>query len=298
MSLKKLLSEISKKLNIDLIGVVTPEILEEDMKTLYEREKNFLSTDFEDKNLENRINPKLHMENVKSIIVIGMSYNYFDLEEIGDYRISNHARGYDYHQIVRHKLEKLKDSLSEYFEFEYKIQVDTGSLLERAYGHLAGLGYYGKNSCLINEKYGSYFSLGLLLSTIPFNFVETVLESECGNCKICINSCPSGAILGDYTINSKICHSYVTQNKETKEELKNIKYAYGCDICQRVCPKNLEAKKVPYTYDVPIIQNFNIQEIREISNNKFKKKYKDYSFSWINRKTILRNLEILNRDRD
>lgn len=289
-----MLEDLSKKLNIDLVGITDAKRLSSFENLLMYRDENELSTEFEDKNIEKRIVPSLHLNDVNSIIVIGMSYNYESSN--GDkFKISNHARGYDYHKVVGNKLEELAEALSEHLEFQYKIQVDTGSLLERVYGNLAGIGYFGKNSCLINDEFGSYISLGLLLTTVPYENDGELLESECGECNICIKSCPSGAIRGDYTINSRSCHSYLTQSKSKSSEVLNIKYAYGCDICQLVCPKNKDIKVAKYNYEIPLKASFDVDEISEMSNKEFKRRFKNYSFSWVGRKIILRNLEILEK---
>lgn len=293
ISLKSVLEHLSKEMNIDLIGVIKARDLKDIEEFLNRRNEMKISTSFEDKNTGFRIYPNLHLEDVKSIIVIGISYNYENSKDVGKFKISNHARGYDYHRILKEKLEELVIELEKSYDFEYKIQVDTGSLLERAYGNLAGLGYFGKNSCLINKDYGSYINLGLLLTTIPVDLGEGKLESQCGDCELCVKSCPSGAILGDYTIDASKCHSYLTQVKWDSEEQNNIRYAYGCDICQRVCPKNLGINKVEYLYADSLMEGFNSEEIYEISNKEFQRRYKNYSFSWVGRKVIERNLRIL-----
>lgn len=290
---KKYLETLKKALDIDLLGVVEAKKLEDIKEKIRSNKNEGYYTEFECDNIDSRIDPNLHLENAKSIFVIGMSY-IWDEKETDKFIISNHSRGEDYHKVLTEKLEKLKLELNKKYDFNSYIQVDSGSLYEKEFGRLAGFGFLGKNSLLINKEFGSYIFLGLLVTDIELNYYSTPIEDSCGECRVCVSKCPSSSILGDYRIDSSICHSYLTQKKTENEETKKIIYSYGCDICQVICPKNISIVKNKHEEFKPKLYNFNYEEIKDLSNNAFKKKYKDFSFSWVGRKRILRNLNYIN----
>lgn len=291
-NLNEFIMNLKSKTGVDLLGVVKAIPMLEIHGYLLNNKKLGLSTEFEPDEIDTRIDPSFHLENPKSIFVIGMSY-YWQGKEEGRYKISNHSQGRDYHKVLKEKLELLKKELSKEFVFRSYIQVDSGDLYEKELGRRAGFGYLGKNSLLIDPNFGSYIFLGILVTDIEFSNYSKESKGSCGDCNICKVACPSGAILGDYRVNSKVCHSYLTQWKEETPETKNIKYAYGCDICQKVCPKNLNVKKDVHFDFKPRISNFDNEDIEKLSNREFKEKYKDHSFSWIGKKRIIRNIEII-----
>lgn len=286
------IKNLKSKIGVDLLGIVKADPMIEIKGHLENNKKLGFSTEFETNDIGTRIDPSLHLENPKSIFVIGMSY-YWKGKEEGRYKISNHSQGRDYHKVLREKLEGLKEELSKEFIFNSYLQVDSGDLYEKELGRKAGFGYLGKNSLLINPIFGSYIFLGILVTDIELNDYSKESWGSCGDCNICQVACPPSAILGDYRVNSKLCHSYLTQFKEQNQETENIKYAYGCDICQKVCPKNSDIKRDIHLDFKPRLKNFDGEDIEKLSNREFKEKYKDYSFSWIGKKRIIRNIQII-----
>ena len=290
--LDELIIKLKSKIGVDLLGVVEAIPMEKVYEDLIlNKEKNF-STKFESDDTNSRIDPSMHLENARSIFVIGMSY-YWDEEEEGKFKISNHAQGRDYHKVLREKLEALKLELSEIYEFQSYIQVDSGDLFEKELGRRAGFGYIGKNTLLINNELGSYIFLGILVTDIEMNEYSIKSSGSCGECNICKNTCPSGSIIGDYTLNGSVCHSYLTQWKVEIPESKKINYAYGCDICQKICPKNRDIKKNLHLDFQPRIKNFDNIDIKNMSNKEFKRKYYEHSFSWVGKKVIARNIKLI-----
>lgn len=290
--LENYLENLKKNLNIDLLGVVESKKLDEIKEKIVSNRNLGYYTEFESEDIDSRIDPSIHLENSKSIFVIGMSY-IWDENDFGKFLISNHSRGIDYHRVLRKKLEELKLELSKDYSFNSYIQVDSGDLYEKELGRLAGFGYLGKNSLLINKDYGSYIFLGILVTDIDLKKYSTPVEGSCGSCDKCVKSCPSKCILNNYKIDSSICHSYLTQSKFDSLETKNIRYSYGCDICQRVCPKNSSIIINKNEEFRPKIHYFDYNNIKQMSNKGFKKKYKDFSFSWVGRKIILRNMDYI-----
>lgn len=150
----------------------------------------------------------------------------------------------DYHVVIRERLEQLRASLQHQLgEFQARCFVDTGPLVERIYAKYAGLGWQGKNTCLINESLGSWFFLGVILTSIelPREQYAQPMPDRCGSCTRCIDACPTDA-LEPYRMDASRCIAYLTIEKrgEMPEELaaKVGRNVFGCDICQEVCPWN------------------------------------------------------------
>jgi len=264
---------------------------------LTRRKDNSIATEFEEKDLEKRINPKLTMPNCNSIIVIGLSYN-VDYTQKCNYKIkgflSKSSWGIDYHRVLKLKIEELIKEIKKEIDFEYKYFVDTGPLVERELAYKAGIGYYGKNTNIINDKYGSFIFLGYILTDIKFNSFDTAIDEECGDCDLCLRACPAGALESPYRLNARKCISYLTQTKN------NIDYGlmkkmgimiYGCDACQKICPKNKHIRYSRHSEFIPNITKgyVDIEELMKMSNREFKEKYGDMAGSWRGKNVLKRN---------
>jgi epoxyqueuosine reductase len=193
-----------------------------------------------------RDDPRHLLASARSIICVGKLYQtpwphtaqFTDEERAW---ISRYAWGDDYHDVLRHGLEQLASRLG---VEEYKACVDTAPLLERSYARLAGLGWIGKNTCLINQQSGSWFFLGELL--VPLEIApDTPPPDRCGTCRRCIDACPTAAIVPHgtgYTLDARLCISYFTieERGTVPEEMRAGigGHVFGCDICQDVCPWN------------------------------------------------------------
>ena len=192
-----------------------------------------------------KADPKNLLPSVRSIIAVTL--NYHQLVEKADDRprIAEYALGRDYHKVLKRKLEQLGKWIAQFEpEAEYRVCVDSMPILEREYAHLAGLGWFGKNTCLIDSKRGSRFFIGLLLTSVQF---EPDLPSVggCGSCRLCIEACPTGAIVqvnGRWQVDARSCISYLTIEHdgpiapELAQEMGD--WVFGCDVCQDVCPFN------------------------------------------------------------
>jgi epoxyqueuosine reductase len=164
--------------------------------------------------------------------------------------VSRYAWGQDYHAVMGEKLEELSSAVRERFAapFETRWYVDTGPVHERALAHHAGLGWIGKNTLLLNEETGSYFFLGVILTTLdlaPSLAGEAPPPDLCGNCRLCLDACPTGALTEAYVMDARRCISYLTIELRggIPEELRAPmgRHVFGCDICQDVCPYNRRA---------------------------------------------------------
>ncbi len=156
--------------------------------------------------------------------------------------ISRYAWGRDYHEVMRAKLEQLRAAMEELAPgVETRVYVDTGPVVERALARFSGIGWMGKNTCLINEEKGSWFFLGVILTSLELP-PDQPAPDRCGSCTRCLQACPTGALIAPYVMDASRCISYFTI--ELKESIPadyrrslgpNV---FGCDICQDVCPWN------------------------------------------------------------
>ena len=200
-----------------------------------------------------RGDPRQLLPSAQTIICVGILYNTPAPPTLQNdaYRgwISRYAWGDDYHEVIRARLRQLGERMrAAYGDFDYRVCVDTAPLLERSYARLAGLGWVGKNTCLINQGQGSWFLLGEILTSLEIE-PDTPPPDRCGTCQRCIYSCPTEAIVprgdGYWTINSSRCISYFTIELRNEIPLAHRPamgtHLFGCDICQDVCPWNRRA---------------------------------------------------------
>jgi epoxyqueuosine reductase len=200
------------------------------------------------RNTEKRLDPRLLVENARSVISVIMSYypeKHPNTE--GNYKIAKYALGRDYHKVIRKKLKKIVDILKEQAGSKNtRAFTDSAPVLDRVWAERAGLGWTGKNTCLINPKYGSFFFIGEVITDVELVYDETRIKDFCGGCTKCLDACPTGALIGPGVLDSTKCISYFTieYKKEFPKEFhgKFNDWIFGCDICQDVCPWNRIAK--------------------------------------------------------
>lgn len=222
----------------------------------------------------------------ESIFVVGLSYPHEALPQKKDKLIASlYTYGYDYHIALERRIkEALKD-----FD-DYLILVDNHDIDERRALELTGLAYRGKNNLMIHKDYGSYFFIGLILS--KRHYEEEIVENtdSCKDCTKCIQACPVGALNNGYDVLK--CISAYNQSKRslTDEEIKHNYLLLGCDICQRVCPKNTNIKTQTHHEFIPNHQTYvDIEDLFILSNKAFLVKYGDKSYLWRGKTLLLRN---------
>lgn len=207
-----------------------------------------------ERNIDKREDISLILPNVKSVITLAYSYFtgniYPENPEANEGLISRYAWGYDYHEVLKEKVNLIEFELKNLFpEAETKFYIDTGPVLEKQWAVLSGLGWQGKNSLVINKDFGSYFFICIIFTNIELPADETV-KDYCGTCNKCINACPTDAIIADKVIDSNKCISYWTieakPEKTIPDDIANNSEnrIYGCDICQEVCPWNKNKPKL------------------------------------------------------
>jgi epoxyqueuosine reductase len=194
------------------------------------------------RNPDARYDARSLLPDCRSVIVIALSYYTPDatwpIE--GEPRVSRYAWGEDYHDVLKDKLRALAAWLDvELPGHRHKPCVDTSPLTEKSFAVAAGLGWQGRNSLVLNQRLGSYFFIGLLLTTAELPFGSPV-DNACGTCTLCIQACPTDALVGPGILDARRCVSYLTTERkvevEPHEPLNG--WLYGCDTCQQVCPYN------------------------------------------------------------
>ncbi len=156
--------------------------------------------------------------------------------------ISRYAWGFDYHEVMRAKLEQLRATVKELApSAETRVFVDTGPVVERAFARFSGIGWTGKNTCIINQEKGSWFFLGVILTSLELT-PDLPAPDRCGSCTACLQACPTGALVEPYVMDASRCISYFTIELKgaIPEDYRSSIGAnlFGCDICQDVCPWN------------------------------------------------------------
>ena len=255
MPIKSQLIEMAQNAGFDLIGFCSPEV-EEDIKEAY---GSWLSSgfaggmDYMARTESLRKNPDELLPGVKTVISVAISYLQ-DKEtpkpKEGHGMIAKYARSRDYHKIFNKKMKLFCKGADEIFrknginDAKMVFSCDTKPVLEKYFAWKSGLGFIGRNTCLITKKHGSFVLLGTFLTTV---FIESDEPDKrtCGTCRLCVKACPTDALVADKVLDATKCISYWTIEHDggfpehAKPLIKD--YIFGCDICQDVCPWNSHA---------------------------------------------------------
>jgi epoxyqueuosine reductase len=257
--------ERAHAIGFDLCGVARAETFDE-LGHLPDWLARGYAGDMDYLNDSRRGDPRLVVEGARSVIVVALNYNSarpYSTESAASVNnndgsplgwISRYAWGDDYHEVLGEKLKELVAAMSAEFAepFEARVYVDTGPVVERVAAKYAGLGWLAKNTCLINEQLGSWLFLGVIVTTLELEPSlapgEPPAADLCGNCRLCLDACPTGAFTAPYVLDARRCISYLTIELRgaIPEELRPGmgRAVIGCDICQDVCPWN---RKTPVT---------------------------------------------------
>ncbi|MGL5352293.1 MAG: tRNA epoxyqueuosine(34) reductase QueG [Clostridium sp.] len=298
MELKVKIQDYCERLGLDTIGFIKCRKFNELSEFYSNRKALGLENEFEEKDIEKRINPNIYMENGKTIISIAFPYLHNTKYE--DNGFSVYTRGQDYHRVVKSYLNKICEYINT-LGYEAIALVDSNSLPERYIASLAGIGFIGKNNMIITKKYGSFVFLGEIITNLEVEcndlgeFENINKFKECGNCEVCYKACPTKAI-NKTRKNCNICVSYLTQKKELEDKYINLLKGrvFGCDSCQDTCPynnnvvySNIEEFK-PFLF----MNENNTEFLANISNKEFKEKFLKTSCGWRGKKVLKRNANI------
>ncbi|MCT6925790.1 tRNA epoxyqueuosine(34) reductase QueG [Metasolibacillus sp.] len=290
----------AKSIGVDKIGFTTASPFIELKNRLRRQQELGYQSGFEESDIEKRTEPLQLLDQAESIIAIALAYpskmQDAPLGKKGERRgiFCRASWGVDYHVAVRERLQLIEAWLCERVpDVKIKSMVDTGELSDRAVAERAGIGWSAKNCSIITPEFGSYVYLGELITNIPFA-PDQPMEDECGECRLCIDVCPTGAIVEGGQLNAQRCIAFLTQTKgflpdEFRGKIGNR--LYGCDTCQTVCPKN--KGKVNWIHEEfmpdPELAKPLLEPLLTISNKEFKTKFGHVSGSWRGKKPIQRN---------
>ncbi|MBM2816817.1 MAG: hypothetical protein HW421_3579 [Ignavibacteria bacterium] len=276
---KEEIIKFSEELGFFKIGFASPSVPAENL-TVYQNwlELGYHATmEYLRNGLEKRQYLSKVLPGVKTVIMT--AFNYYTGEDFkhGELKISRYAQIRDYHKFMIQKLKALARKIKEYApEAQFRIYSDTGPIMEKALAAKAGIGWQGKNGIIISKERGSWLFLGTILTTLEFEPDSPAVDS-CGTCNICMDSCPTSAIVQPGVVNANKCISYWTteapKTGDIPEDIKENKkgWLYGCDICQEVCPWNIKFGKVnPEAVNLRRIKSsYSHKEIMAMDDEKF-----------------------------
>ncbi len=252
---------------------------------------------------ESYADPKNVLDGVRSIVILAMNYRTAQpaAPRVGQGRISRYAWGdADYHDLIRERLNELADYLRERAPgAKVRGVVDTAPLLEREFAQLAGLGWTGKNTLLINRQQGSWFFLAALLTDIELAYDTAHETDHCGTCRACLDACPTNAFPQPYVLDASRCISYLTieLREAMPAELRQGigDWLFGCDVCQEVCPWNSRAPHSREAAFEPCAGSNPIDLIRlfELDDAAFRQRFRSTPLWRAKRRGLLRNAAIV-----
>ena len=304
----------AQRLGFQLVGVTSPDppphlgFYERWLAAGYHGEMAYLASD---RNRQRRADPSALLPGCRAIIVLGLRYPAPDSpsrtenaspEESGPRgRVASYAWGDDYHQVIPGRLEALAEFIAGQVgrPVAHRSYTDSGPLLERELAQRAGLGWIGKNTCLIHPRQGSYFLLAELLVDVELPPDPPFQPDRCGSCTRCLDACPTGCILPDRTLDARRCISYLTI--ELKEAIplelrpQNGNWVFGCDICQQVCPWNQRFASPPgdAAFDPRAdLPTPDLVEELSLSQEDFSRKFRGSPLKRARRSGYLRNMAV------
>jgi epoxyqueuosine reductase len=292
------------QLGFDLVGITGPEPpdhLEEFSRWLSQGrhgEMGYLATP---RARQRREDPRKVLPECRSILVVGANYLPPGHGE-GTTGVAAYAVGQDYHDVLPRRLENLLDSLETYSgrSIVHRIYTDTGPLLERELAQRAGLGWIGKNTCLIHPRKGSYFFLAEVLLDVELVPDPPFVADHCGSCTRCLEACPTQCILPDRTLQADRCISYLTieVKGDIPIELRSAigGWLFGCDVCQQVCPWNLRFAQPtadPAFQPLPWAQMAGLQDFLQLDPATYRQELRDSPLKRPRRGGLLRNAAVV-----
>ena len=239
----------AQKLGFLSCGISKADFLEDEAPRLEQwlSQGHHGSMYYMERNFDKRLDPRILVPGAKSIVSLLLNYH-TDQKQIDPEapKISSYAYGLDYHSVIKNKLKKMMKIIHrEIGEVNGRVFVDSAPVMDKAWAAKSGLGWVGKNTNLISKKVGSFFFIAELILDLELEY-DLPVADHCGSCTACIDACPTEALIKPYQIDGSKCISYLTI--ELKESIpsefkgKMDNWAFGCDVCQTVCPWNRFSK--------------------------------------------------------
>ena len=303
--LSELIKSKAIQIGFDFVGIAKAEKLQgySDKYKKWIRNGYHAQMEYMERNIDKREDPTVLVEDAKSVISLITSYYPKELQSIDIPQIAKYAYGVDYHYIIKDKMNELWNFIKELHpNLKGRTFIDTAPIPDREWAVKAGVGWVGKNGCLINKEIGSFTFISELVVNIELQYDKPYTANYCGSCTKCIDACPTKAIVKDGIIDSNRCISYQTiENKEDiiPDNLIGLfnNYIFGCDICQNVCPWN----KSPLITNIkefkpyPEVLNMNMEEWSSITKEEFNKIFKKSPLKRAKYDGIKRNINFLKK---
>jgi epoxyqueuosine reductase len=246
--------------------------------------------------------PRCVLDGARSIVMLAMNYRTAKPLPVnpGQGRVSRYAWGRDYHDLIRERLAKLADWVRAVVPATgVRGVVDTAPLLEREFAQLAGLGWIGKNTLLLNKQMGSWFFLAALLTDLELEYDAPHEMDHCGTCRACLDACPTQAFVDAYVLDARRCISYLTIELRQPIPLElragTGDWVFGCDVCQDVCPWNHRAPQTNETDFKPAtgMNPLELAELFAIDEETFRQRFRHSPLWRSKRRGLLRNAAIV-----
>ena len=258
------------------------------------------SMSYMERHFDKRLDPRLLVPGAKSVVSLLLNYH-TDKKQADPKapKISSYAYGKDYHFVIKEKLKELMQIIHrEVGEVNGRVFVDSAPVMDKAWAAKSGLGWLGKNTNLISKKVGSFFFIAELITDLELDY-DTPVTDHCGSCTACIDACPTDALIQPYQIDGSKCISYLTielkENIPTEFKGQMDNWAFGCDICQTVCPWNRFATP----HDEPAFEpqeellNLTKSEWQEMTSVVFNKVFKNSAVKRTKFEGLKRNIKFL-----
>jgi epoxyqueuosine reductase len=299
-----IIKQTARSSGFDYCGIARAQRLDDDARRLEKWLKNGFhgSMNYMENYFDLRIDPSKLVPGAKSVITLLKNYYPAIRQNTYSPKISKYAYGNDYHQVIKSQLKNFLEILSGTIgEIHGRGFVDSAPVLERTWASRSGLGWIGKNGNLITKDSGSFFFIATLITDLDLNYDDPLAKDYCGTCTKCIDECPTDAILPGKVVDGSKCISYFTI--ELKEmlipgEMKNKfkDWAFGCDICQDVCPWNRFSKPTDEKSFTPLpeVLNFTTKDWEALSEESFKRIFKHSPISRAKLKGMQRNIRFIN----
>ncbi|MCF8335687.1 MAG: tRNA epoxyqueuosine(34) reductase QueG [Bacteroidales bacterium] len=248
---------------------------------------------------DKRTNPAHLLKNAKSVVSVILNYYPEQQQRSDTYRIAKYAYGKDYHFVMKRMLKDLLKFIREEIgEVNGRPFVDSAPVMDKVWGQKAGLGWIGKNTNLVSTKYGSCIFIGELIIDLELEYDEPIGD-YCGNCRRCIDACPTGALTEPYRIDASRCISYLTIEKKKKipEQFKGqyADWIFGCDICQDICPWNMKSHPPLHEELKPHPDLLSLSRIdwENLSSEHFRELFKHSAVKRIKYEGLMKNIRFL-----
>lgn len=295
----------AKRLGFDFCGISKAGFLEEEAPRLeaWLKANRHGKMEYMENHFDKRLDPTLLVEEAKS--VVSLLYNYYpsQSQDAEAPKISKYAFGKDYHEVIKEKLKEFLNTLKEQIgDVNGRAFVDSAPVLDKAWAKKSGLGWIGKNANLINKQQGSFFFIAELIIDLELEY-DGPIDDYCGTCTRCLDACPTGAIVEPFIVDGSKCISYLTIELKDAipEEFKNKmdNWAFGCDVCQDVCPWNrfsMPHHEPQFTNQTGLLQ-LNKDEWFELTEETFNTVFKQSAVKRTKYKGLKRNLEFIKPQR-